>query len=447
LYAQGQHEQALRAAQECLALDEGSPELCNLAGVCAAAIGNFAVAEDYYRRAIALSGGHAQVYSNYANLLAKRGCAEEAERLYRLAIAQDPVAPVTHSNLGVLLADCGREDEAEQCFRQALALNPDYPLARMNLAQLLLSQGRLAEGWLHHEARYDPRLPSPDAGMPRLPFPQWNGEPLAGKSVLICPEQGMGDAIQFCRYVPMLKERGAARITLACRPALKLLLETLEGVDSVIGADAPLDAIEPHDYWAFPLSLPLHFKTRLDDIPSRIPYLRALPERMNCWASRIPAHGLRVGVVWKGNSGYENDAQRSLPHLSALAPLWPLDGVNFVSLQKGSGEEEARDYAEHIVHLGSEIEDFADVAAIVQQLDLVICIDTAFAHVAGALGKPCWVMLPAYKTDWRWLRLRTDTPWYPGSMRLFRQAVQGDWKQVVGDIKSALTQWRQRPHP
>jgi hypothetical protein len=201
--------------------------------------------------------------------------------------------------------------------------------------------------------------------------------------------------------------------------------------------------LPPHDYWTFPLSLPLHFNTTVETIPAALPYLSAPPERLSRWQKCLSMDGLKVGLVWKGSAAHINDANRSLPGLSTLAPLWSVPGVTFVSLQKGQGEDEAATppTGQPVLHLGSDISDFADTAAIVSQLDLVICIDTAIAHLAGALNKPCWVLLPALGTDWRWLQERSDSPWYPDAMRLFRQTKSGDWTSTIDDVARELRSW------
>jgi hypothetical protein len=175
--------------------------------------------------------------------------------------------------------------------------------------------------------------------------------------------------------------------------------------------------------------------------------LHAPQERAEKWAQQLPKNRLRVGLVWKGNPLFENDADRSLSSLDILAPLGQVSGVHFISLQKGAGEDEVMSppHGLHLTHLGSQLTDFADTAAVVTNLDLVICVDTAIAHLAGALGKPCWVLLPDYKTDWRWMTDRTDSPWYPGTMRLFRQQATGDWSAVVAEVVAALDQWMQHP--
>jgi len=248
--------------------------------------------------------------------------------------------------------------------------------------------------------------------------------------------------IQFCRYANVLKARGVARISLICHPPLTSLFSTLAGADQVISFDEQLPDGE-WDFWTPPLSIPFHCRTRLDSIPAALPYLAADPDKVRAWSvamgDTLPGT-LRVGLVWKGNSRFENDAERSLQSLATLAPLGAVPGTTFFSLQKGAGEDEADSPPAGLalVDLGSRIRDFADTAAIVAQLDLLISVDTAAAHLAGALGKPCWLLLPDYMTDWRWLDGREDSPWYPGVMRLFRQPRGGGWAATVATVAAAL---------
>lgn len=396
--------------------------------------GDTEAAEIAYRRSITLDPAHFETHLNLGGLLVNGKRFAAAEAAYQQAIALNPTSPAGWSNLGVLHACTKREEEAEQCYRTAMALDESYATARFNLSYLLLRQGRFAAGWQCLEARSGYAVQAAHFACPR-----WRGESLAGKSLLIGYEAGHGDMIQFCRYAAVLKARGAASITLLCHPALKTLFATLEGVDAVLAFDEPLPAAG-WDFWTPPLSVPYYCDTRIDSIPAPIPYLKALPERIEKWAPLLPRAGLRVGLAWKGNPQFENDADRSLPSLAMLAPLRAVAGVCFVSLQRGAGEEEAAHAADGctFIALGPQLNDFADTAAVVANLDLVVCVDTAIAHLAGALGKPCWVLLPAYKTDWRWLTERADSPWYPGVMRLFRQQTMGNWDAVVATLVTAL---------
>ncbi|MCZ2496549.1 tetratricopeptide repeat protein [Xylophilus sp. Kf1] len=408
----------------------------------------FEEAEALQRRALALAPDRAEVHNHLAGVLARRadagGPGGEAERHYREAVRLQPDNAVHRSNLGALWFDQGRLAEAEEALRQALAMDPQQPSAHINLGQLLLSLGRLPEGFEHTEMRYRLRVPGAVPGFPRQPpagaARPWRGEPLAGLRLLVWPEQGHGDQLQFSRYLAIVRaQQRPARLTCACTGALVGLMRTLDGPDAVIDlADAPA-ALAEHDYWVPLLSLPLFCGTTLATIPGDTPYLSADRRDIARWAPRLPATGRRIGLVWRGNVQHDNDADRSLPGLSVLAPLWRVPGLAFVSLQKWAGEDEARQPppGQLLLHLGSDIDSFADSAAILAQLDLLICVDTAACHLAGALGLPCWVMLPAWRNDWRWLRDRDDTPWY-GRTRLFRQARRGDWCGVVDALAQAL---------
>lgn len=402
--------------------------------------GQVAEAEKHYRCSIAADPGIAQTRINYGAFLASQKRFDEAEAEYRDAIDLKYDSAAAWSNLGALQAGRRQDDAAEASFRRAMWLDTDYALARFNFSYLLLRQGRFAEGWQCLEARkwY--------SGLQAvLDCPRWQGESLAGKSILIGIEAGMGDMIQFCRYAALLKERGAARIGLLCHPGLKTLMASLADIDLVVAADEEL----PHiawDCWAPLLSLPFHCQTRINTIPAKLPYLFAESRKGKDWGAKLcdPAESgtLKVGLAWKGNPRFENDADRSLPDLGVLAPLGDVPGVRFFSLQKGAGEDEVADSPAglHITDLASDIADFSDTAAIVANLDLVVSVDTAVAHLAGALGKPCWILLPDYKTDWRWLDGRSDSPWYPGVVRLFRQKHMGDWAAVVAEARAALVQ-------
>jgi tetratricopeptide (TPR) repeat protein len=406
------------------------------------ASGDLPGALDAFQTAIKHKPDYAGAYYNIGNALLGNKQLDAAVASYRKALEIQPGYAEVHCALGVALKELGRFDDAETCFRRALEIGPDLAEAHYNLGSLLLSLGRYAEAWPEYEARYHPDINGRFIIMPSVPFPRWQGEPLHGKSLLVWPEQGFGDEIQFARYIPLLKMRGASRITLVCKPPLKALLETLEDVDAVV-SQTEAASLPLHDYWTFSMSLPLHFATTIETIPSKLPYLSVPAERLEKWQGRLPGDGLKVGLVWKGSAGHKNDSNRSLPDLSALAPLWSVRSITFFSLQKGQGEEQAISppAGQPITDLGSGIRDFADTAAIVARLDLVICIDTAIAHLAGAMNRPCWVLLPAAGTDWRWLRERTDTPWYPEVMRLFRQTKTGDWAAAIAEVAQALERW------
>ena len=395
----------------------------------------------HYALASALQPDNARIHLNHGALLAGQKAHAEAEAAYLRALDCDPLLPGIWSNLGVLLALTWRDDEAETCYRTALTIDPAHPGAHFNLACLLLRHGRYDEGWQHFETRdwYA-------AVQSRIQVPRWQGQPLAGASVLMVYEAGHGDMIQFCRYAPLLVQRGAAAVDMLCHPALQTLMATLPGLRAVMAYDQPWPT-EGWDYWVPVMSLPSLFDTRLDTIPAALPYLRAGDYPYAPWHDLLdtgsPSACRRVGLVWQGSAAFENDAERSLPSLGVLAPLWQVPGLCFVSLQKGRGEQEVASLAatQPLLDMAPYLDDFADTAAVIGQLDLVITVDTAVAHLAGALGKPCWVLLPAYMTDWRWLQAREDSPWYPGVMRLFRQAPGQGWLPVITALRDALSSW------
>ena len=398
-------------------------------------------AEEHYRKAIQFNPELSRIHLNYGSLLSGQKRFAEAEAAYFRGISLEPKSPVGWSNLGVLYACMKREAEAEKCYRTALSLDVDYTTARFNLSYILLRQGRFEEGWLSLEARNWYR-----ALASRLSCPRWQGEPLAGKRLLIGVEAGFGDMIQFCRYADVLKEMGATSVGLICHAPLRDLFSTLAGVDQLITMEEDIPTTG-WDLWTPLMSAPFHCKTRLNSIPAKIPYLRPPEGRSGRWL--LPKNGLRVGLVWKGNPRFENDADRSLGSLSVLAPLWAIKGIHFASLQKGPAGEEAATPPDglSLIDLGPCLHDFADTAAAIMDLDLIISVDTAVAHLAGALGKPCWVMLPEYMTDWRWMDNRAISPWYPGVMRLFRQTAMGDWASVVARIADALRGFAQETMP
>ncbi len=378
----------------------------------------------------------------------------EAITACRQALSIDPNRVAAYANLGFALMNLNCAADAEVAFRDALRLSPSDSKVSENLALLLLAQGRYEEGWQAFELRLGHNVDETSDSMqivelftkptaiylPRL----WRGHDLNGRSLLAWSEGGFGDEIQFVRYLPLLRSPGLRHLTLACKKETKPLFELQGFADRVIcKEDWQSQMADDFDVWCPLLSLPLRFGTSLDSIPASLPYLKASPERVARWRPRLGAPGRRVGLVWRGNPRHENDAARSLPGLASLAPLWSVPDIHFFSLQKGEGESEARARQPNqpLVHLGTDIADFADTAAIVSMLDLVISVDTSTVHLAAASGTTTWVMLPKIGTDWRWLTDREDSPWYPGVVRLFRQDRAGDWAGVVSRLVAALHEW------
>ena len=341
-------------------------------------------------------------------------------------------------NEAYALDAAGRSGEAVDAIDAALRADPEYVMAHWNAASICLSMGDFARGWPEFEWRWL----KPEFQARARPFrqPLWLGrEDIAGKTILLHAEQGMGDTLQFCRYVPMVAARGA-RVVLEAYPPLRALFATLAGADMLIERGDRLPTFDLH----CPLmSLPLAFGTDVSTIPAQIPYLAADPARVAAWRRRLgPATRPRIGLAWSGSASHTGDSIRSAP-LAALAPLIRPDYA-YYSVQKDvRAGDEATAAALGITMTGADVADFADAAALVSCLDLVISVDSAPAHLAGAIGHPLWVLLP-HAAEWRWLRHRDDTPWYPGA-KLFRQARAQDWTELAQRVGDCLhTEWSTR---
>ncbi len=436
--AQRDFDTALGCQREALRLDPESADAQNNLGMIHYVQGRLAEAENCFRAAVRLRPSHPHATLNLGSVRQLMDHPDEAEGLFRRALALGVDPARAKSNLALCLMEQVRPAEAEQCCREALALHPDYPEAKANLALSLMMMGRLAEGWHEYESRW--AVEAMGAALPKLPQPRWTGQPLNGETVVLYAEQGFGDTLQFCRYAPMVAAAGGRVVLVVPKPLHRLML-TLDGVAEVLSEDDEL--LPSFDYHCPLLSLPFAFGTTLETIPSRDAYLRADPSR---WAQTLSALlGLKVGLVWAGKSRTEQphavaiDKRRSM-RLADMAPLLRVPGCSFVSLQLGPPARQARLLAEGgVLHdFSSRIGDWADTADLVAGLDLVIAVDTAVAHLAGALGKPVW-MLNRFDSCWRWFVGREDTPWYP-SMRLFRQVRRGDWAAVIERVRTALAE-------
>lgn len=405
-------------------------------------------AEAAYRHALLLAPDRVEAANNLGCALLAQARLHDALAAFQHALSlRDDIAE-THFNIGSIVKELGELEQAEAAYRRALALRPEYGDAKFRLATLLISMGRFDEGFLLYECRYDMVGFAHHATQSMLQCPRWQGEPLAGKSLLVWQEDGLGDMLQFGRYLRLLKAQGVAHLAFACTAPLQRLFIDVDGVDAVLGHDEAAARAGAFDCWSSALSAPLYLGTTPDTIP---PPLRVTldPPRVAHWRARLASldAGPRVGLVWKGNPKHQNDAHRSLPSLDTLAPLWSVPGVNFVSLQKGAGEDEALSAALTspaslpILPLGTDLEDFTDTAAVISQLDLLICVDTSTAHLAASLGKPCWVLLPARDVDWRWMHGRDDSPWYPDTIRLFRRGSDESWLGVVERVRQACAAW------
>jgi Flp pilus assembly protein TadD len=382
-----------------------------------------------YRSALRY-GDAPEIHNNLGAALQAAGDIPGAAAEYRKAVDLRPDYHEAHDNLGAVLRLLERFDEAEAAFLRALELRPDYASAHWNLARLRLMRGDWAGGWPEYDWRWKVREFNPPQVLSSKP--RWDGGDLNGKRILLYTEQGFGDTIHFARYVPLAAQRGG-KVLLYCQPELLPLLKGVAGVDAAaaVGQHVPESDFDVH----FPLlSLPGLFKTTLDNVPADVPYIRAAPAAVERWRSRVPADGRRkIGLVWTG--GPKPPGRSVTPAM--LAGLAEAGNAWFCSLQK--------DYEPGSVLGGMEIadwpdetKDFFNTAALIENLDLVISVDTSVAHLAGAMGKPVWVLLK-WEADWRWMLDRADTPWYP-TMRLFRQKTPGDWTAPISELASALKQ-------
>lgn len=403
------------------------------AGDCALRLGDAASAAVLLARAAAADPYNADIARGRGDAAKHLGDQWGAAALYRRALTLDPARAAGWFNLGVTETDCGRPDRAVVALSRALGLEPGHGAAGFNLACELLMCGRLAEGFAALDHRFDSVMPRPPH-----PLPWWRGEPLAGRRLLLLAEQGHGDGIQFIRFAPLAARAGAAKIGVEAPPGLLRLLAAVDGVAAV----HPLGQAPMADYDLFcPLmSLPQYLGVTLDNLPAAAPYVAAAPDngRFDRYFP-VDDRRLRVGLAWSGEERphdprqFAHNRRRSLP-LTALAPLLALPDVRFYNLQFDPARR--AELAAGVIDPMGEVADFADTAAIINRLDVVISVCTAIAHLAGALGKPVLLALAA-PADWRWMVGRDDSPWYPG-MKLFRQPAPGDWGPVVAALCAHL---------
>ena len=461
----GLHEEVERHLGAVLRLRPDFAEVHSNLGVSLRARGRLAEAEDCFRRAAELKPGFLDAWNNLGNVRNEQRkyaeaistydeilrvhpeCAEthnymgitrqaegklaDAVECHRRALGIKPTYAEAYRDLGFALRELGRLEEAADAYQQAIRLRPDYAEAHNNLAMLRLLQGDFANGWPEFEWRWRTGTLAPRG----FSQPRWDGGALAGRTILLHAEQGLGDVFQMIRYAPLVKRRGG-RVVVECFASLLPVLANCGGVDQWISGE-PLPAF---DVYAPLMSLPGLCGTTLATIPAEIPYISVDPNRVERWRTRLDATpGFKVGICWQGSTVHKNDHRRSVP-LSRFAALAEVAGVQLVSLQLGFGAEqiasagfEVRELADRTLDPG---ESWLDTAAILCALDLVIAVDTSVAHLAGVMGRPVWVLLP-FAPDWRWLLGREDSPWYP-TMRLFRQKQSGDWAELFGRVAERL---------
>ncbi len=429
----GDFEHAIDAYEHLIRLHDGPVGAWNNLGVSLQQSGKLKRAIAAFERAVDLEPHSAAVLSNLGFALLEEGETERAEATLQKALRSDPTLAEARNNLGNVFLVQGRHHDAIEAYRSAVSCRGDFAEAHWNLAQVLLQTGDFSAGWREYEWRWRRQ----DFTSPRRAFeqPLWSGEDFRGRTLLLHAEQGYGDALQFIRYVDQISAKGG-RILIECQPALERLFRQSLNVEQVIPYGS---ALPPFDLHLPLMSLPRVLETTLENVPAVVPYLVSDSDERAWWRKRLadPTSALSLGIVWSGTQSLKALQNRRCP-LSALEKLFSLEGVRFFSLQMGTAANEVEDLTPpvRLRDLTPDIKDFAETAAAVEALDLLVTVDTAMAHLAGALGKPVWVLLPKH-ADWRWMLGRNDSPWYP-TMRLFRQTECGRWDSVIRAITSEL---------
>ena len=427
----GRAEEAVTAYEQAQQLQPDFPEAYANMSNALLDLGRAEEAIEACKKAITLKPGYSGAYSDMGNAYKYLGRYEEAIDAYGKAISFEPTNADASYNLANAYKERGELEQAISTYRQALSLKPNFPSASWNLALTMLLKGDYAAGWDAYESRWA-MTPHPSNHGFSQPF--WDGSDLGGRTILLHTEQGLGDAIQFARYIPKVKSRNG-KVALLCQPQLKRLFEGQLGLDSVTSDESSAPK--------FDVQLPMMSLPRVlgefEQIPADVPYLHANSGLSDQWKSRLEKEpgGKKVGLVWSGRTGTLLQNRRAMS-LNSFAPLAEAGGVRFYSLQKGDAASQAKTPPPgmSLTDWSSELSDFADTASLVHNLDLVITIDTAVAHLAGAMAKKVWILLP-FAPDWRWHLNRSDSPWYP-TARLFRQPKFGDWDGAVREVAEAL---------
>jgi tetratricopeptide (TPR) repeat protein len=431
-HSQGKNDSALQTALRAVAAEPRNMDALMMIAVCQKERGDFSDAAIACRQVIEVDPSNARVHCWLGEALLRCGDLLGASASFDRAIVIEPEFAEAWVMKGHVIEDMGRYDEALAAYQTALKHKPNLANARIHKAYLHLKLGNFAEGWPDYEYRWAIR--SSNNPVRNFAQQQWRGDtPLDGKTILLHAEQGAGDTIMAARYVSMVAALGA-EVILEVQEPLVSLLQSLDGVKAIIPRNAP---IPPFDIHCPFMSLPLVFKTQIETIPAVVPYLLPSPEKAEKWRDRFKGVLPKIGIAWAGSKDFPHDFERSIL-LPTILPLLDVEGYAFYSLQKDlrDGDRDILHQYPNIVHLGNEIKDFEDTAAIMMHLDLVISSDTSVVHLAGALGRQFWVLLHT-TSEWRWLLDRRDSPWYP-SAELFRQKRPGDWSDVVNGVIARL---------
>ncbi|MBK8173928.1 MAG: tetratricopeptide repeat protein [Rhodospirillales bacterium] len=431
LLSLGRYDEAAQSIDIALRLDGNNAEAHNVMGNILVAQGQPQAAVACYEQALALRPAYAEAQNNLGSGLRAIGRLDDAERALRAALDLRPTYPSALANLGLVLQEQARYAEALVAYERAIAADANHAAAHGNRAMLQLLLGRLEEGFAEYEWRW--RMPGFATPSRTFAAPAWDGSDPAGRTIFVHAEQGLGSAIQFARYASLLAMRGA-RVILECRRPLQRLFEqSLVGENGIARVVAKSDDVSSFDCHVPLMSLPHRLGTSLCTVPRAVPYLRANTDDVRYWHQRLEACARPlIGLVWAGNPRHENDHNRSMP-ASELATLAAATSATYVSLQVPAAPNQLSAFAPGtILDFQTELGDFAQTAALIANLDLVISVDTAAAHLAGAMDRPVWILLP-FVPEWRWLLAREDSPWY-ASARLIRQSAPGDWAELTARV-------------
>ncbi|MHC4559811.1 MAG: tetratricopeptide repeat protein [Planctomycetota bacterium] len=433
LRAMGKFKEAIAAFEQAVSLKPDYVEAYNNMGNAYLSQGCYADAVEKYNKVVSLNPDYIEAYNSMAVALQYQGKFTAAiDNCYR-ALSFKPDYTKAYNTIASVLLKKGLYTEAIENYKEALRLDPDYVEAHINLGMTYLLSGRFEEGW----AEYRWRL---NAGKVIYPhnyqLPCWDGSSFVGRRLLVHYEQGFGDNIQFVRYLPMVKARGGTVICEMLEPLIGLF-RGFPGIDELIETSSNGKTAVEFDFYVPLLELPRIFGTTLETIPAEVPYLHTDSARAEYWQQRLTGINLKVGIVWAGKPAHTEDKNRSC-RLRHFLPLAKIPGVRLYGLQKGNAVGQVKDLAGQmsVMNLADELKDFTDTAAVIENLDLVISVDTAVLHLAGAMGKPAWAILP-FTPDWRWMLDRQDSPWYP-TLRLFRQIRYGDWDDVFQRVAEEL---------
>jgi len=466
-HKQGRNNLAVRLFERTIKIDAQAPQFHNNLGVALKALGNLEQAVDAYRKAVLLKPDYAEAYNNLGSALQLQGKFAEAVENYRQAVLLRPDWAETYNDMAVALSKQGsyrqavessaralqiksdypeayntmasalhmqaKFHEAVRSYRKAILLRPDYAEAHTNLGITLLLNAEFVEGWRQYAwRRYAGSITYPH----HYQVPQWDGSSFIGKRLLVHYEQGLGDNIQFIRYLPMVKAAGGT-VILEVDGSLLGLLQSFDGIDELVEASYDTKPDVEFDVCVSVLDLPGIFRTTLQTIPADVPYLYADPAKVQFWRDRLGQKGFKVAIVWAGRATHENDLNRSCL-LENFSPLARIPGVLLYALQKGPAAGQVRNLPDEITvtNIADRLEDFTDAAAALENMDLIISVDTSILHLAGAMAKPVWAIMP-FVPDWRWMLHRQTSPWYP-TMRLFRQTRPGRWDDVFRRVAEEL---------